>query len=168
MRMIQAMQARQAAEGLSAAVLEEHGPLLLAIARGITLDDDEAADVVQATYEIAIRQLHTVRDPSAIRAWLVRIETREALRLARRLRRFVRLDTQEFEPAAQDSDPGEWLDLRAALRRLPRRMRAAVVLHYLGSLSVADTAVALGTSPNTVKSQLRTAIGRLREDLRDA
>ena len=35
--------------------LYEHGPLLLAAARVITLDHDEAQDLVQATFEIALR-----------------------------------------------------------------------------------------------------------------
>jgi len=46
-------------------------------------------------------------------------------------------------------------------------MRAAIALHHLSGLSVAETARALGVSENTVKSQLKTGLGRLREELRD-
>ena len=57
--------------------------------------------------------------------------------------------------------------MRAALSRLPRRTRAAIALHYLAGLSVPETARVMGVSENTVKSQLKTGLGRLREDLRD-
>ena len=41
-------------------LLDEHGPMLLAAARVITLDDDEAQDLVQTTFEIALRHIGTV------------------------------------------------------------------------------------------------------------
>lgn len=69
---------------ISVDALAAHGPVLLAAVRIITLDDDEAADIVQATFEIAIRRLHTLRDPAALRAWLLRIATREPFRVVRR------------------------------------------------------------------------------------
>jgi len=65
--------------------LAAHGPVLLATARLITLDLDEAQDLVQTTFEIAIRNIGSLRDPDALRAWLLRVEVREAFRLVRRL-----------------------------------------------------------------------------------
>ena len=46
-------------------------------------------------------------------------------------------------------------------------MRAAVVLHHMVGLPVRDAASALGVSENTVKTQLRTGLARLREALED-
>jgi RNA polymerase sigma-70 factor (sigma-E family) len=54
--------------------------------------------------------------------------------------------------------------LWAALRRLPRRQRAVVVLRYFEDLSELDTAEILGTSVGTVKSQAARALARLRVD----
>jgi len=54
--------------------------------------------------------------------------------------------------------------LWAALRRLPRRQRAVVVLRYFEDLSEADTAEILGTSVGTVKSQAARALAKLRVD----
>jgi RNA polymerase sigma-70 factor (ECF subfamily) len=147
--------------------LHEHGPMLLAAARVITLDDDEANDLVQTTFEIAIRKLDTLRDPSALRAWLLRIETREAFRVMRRLRRVVRLDGKVGELASPGSDLAARVDMRHALMSLPARTRAAVALHHLAGLSVRETADALGVTENTIKSQLKTGLSRLREVLDD-
>lgn len=147
--------------------LYAHGPVLLAAARLITLDDDEAQDLVQATFETALRHLDELREPRALRAWLLRVQTREAFRVVRRLRRLVSLDGHVREVATEGPDTAQRIDVRDGLARLPRRIRAAIALHYLAGLSVPETARALGVSENTVKSQLKTGLARLREDLHD-
>jgi RNA polymerase sigma factor (sigma-70 family) len=150
------------------AALDDHGPMLLAAARVITLDTDEAQDLVQTTFEIAIRRIDGLREPRAMRAWLLTIQAREAFRVVRRLRRLVSLDGHVTEIAATGSDIAGREDMRAALAKLPRRIRAAIALHYLAGLTVPETAKAMGVSENTVKSQLKTGLARLREDLGDA
>jgi RNA polymerase sigma-70 factor (sigma-E family) len=54
--------------------------------------------------------------------------------------------------------------LRDALARLPRRMRAVVVLRYHEDMTEAAVADALGISVGTVKSQCAKAMARLRDD----
>ena len=149
--------------------LYAHGPMLLAAARVITLDNGEADDLVQTTFEIALRKIDGLREPRAMRAWLLTIQAREAFRVVRRLRRFVSLDGRVGEIGDQGPGPdvARGIDMRIALARLPRRTRAAVALHYLAGLTVPETARALGVSENTIKSQLKTGLERLREELRD-
>ena len=149
------------------AALQAHGPLLLAAARAITLNEAEAQDLVQTTFEIALKHADDLRDPGALRAWLLRIQAREAFRLVRQLRRFVPVGSGVVEVAVPAPDATDALAVRRALGDLPRRMRAAVVLHHMAGLSVAETATALGVSENTVKSQLKIGLARLREALGD-
>jgi RNA polymerase sigma-70 factor (sigma-E family) len=59
----------------------------------------------------------------------------------------------------------ETLRLRAALARLPRRMRAVVVLRYWDDLPETEVAELLGCSVGTVKSQASRALAKLRADL---
>lgn len=148
--------------------IQEHGAMLLAMARLLTKSDAEAQDLVQTTFEIALRRVDTLRDPTAMRTWLLRIETREALRLARRLARFVRFDRERHDISDISADPSTRAveaDLRAALADLPPRTRAAVVLHHMIGLPVRDTALTLGVSENTAKAQLKSGLARLREAL---
>jgi RNA polymerase sigma factor (sigma-70 family) len=144
-----------------------HGPMLLAAARVITLDNDEAEDLVQATFELALRHLDALREPAALRAWLLTIQTREAFRVLRRIRRLVSLDGRVAEIGTSGPDLAQRADVGRALAALPRRTRAAIALHHLAGLTVAETARALGVSDNTIKSQLRVGLARLREELRD-
>jgi RNA polymerase sigma-70 factor (sigma-E family) len=53
--------------------------------------------------------------------------------------------------------------LRAALRRLPPRQRACVVLRYFEQFSVNETAEAMSCDPGTVKSQTARGLATLRD-----
>jgi DNA-directed RNA polymerase specialized sigma24 family protein len=155
-----------AAPDALAATFTEHASLLLAAARLLTRNDADARDLVQATLEIAIRNAGDLRDPQAAPAWLLTIQAREAFRLQRRLARLIPLGPTGLEPVVAAPD-AESVALRSALGRLSPRVRAAIVLHHMAGLTVAEVADALGVSPNTVKTQLRQGLARLRELLSD-
>jgi RNA polymerase sigma factor (sigma-70 family) len=53
--------------------------------------------------------------------------------------------------------------LLAALRQLPPRQRACVVLRYFDQFSVNETAEAMGCEPGTVKSQTARGLAALRD-----
>jgi RNA polymerase sigma-70 factor (sigma-E family) len=68
-------------------------------------------------------------------------------------------------PAADRADaPTDRQDLWDALRRLPRRQRAVVVLRYLEDRTEAETAQLMGCAVGTVKSQCAKALAKLRLD----
>jgi RNA polymerase sigma-70 factor (sigma-E family) len=62
------------------------------------------------------------------------------------------------------ADVDERTLLRAALRTLPRRQRAVLVLRYFDDLTEAQAAAALGCSIGTVKSQTSKALATLRRN----
>ncbi len=61
-----------------------------------------------------------------------------------------------------DSDLHELV--QRAVDRLPRRMRAAVMLRYYDDMSEPEVAAALGVTVGTVKSTVARAVAKLRED----
>jgi RNA polymerase sigma factor (sigma-70 family) len=147
------------------ALVAQHSALLLALAHTITRNWAEAEDLLQATIEIALRNADQLREPAAAKAWLVRIESREAFRLKRRFRRFVSLELH-VEELRHDGEMDASVDLRRAVAVLPPRTRAALLLHHYCGFSVDETAAALDVSPNTVKTQLRKGLARIREEIR--
>ena len=79
-----------------------------------------------------------------------------------RLGRSVEVDTDLEVASLQNSTVAA---TTAAVTALPERQRACVVLHYYTDLSVADTALALGISTNSVKTHLQRALVSLRTTL---
>jgi RNA polymerase sigma-70 factor (ECF subfamily) len=156
---------RDEAEAFGDRELVAVAPTLLATARYLSRSEADAADLVQATLEIALRRRSQLRDPARLRSWLLAIETREAFRLRRRLRALVSLDGSVLEVPAVGGPSDADLEVRMAVAKLPTRMRAAVVLHHMASLSVTETAEAMQVSENTVKTLLRLGLVRLREVL---
>lgn len=84
----------------------------------------------------------------------------------RRRRPEVLSDDAQWPELRGAGDDGETVArrvvLRDALSRLTARQRAVLVLRYYEDMSVADAAELLGCSVNTVKSQTRHALERLR------
>lgn len=138
-------------------------PVLLAAARLLLRSEADAQDLVQTTYELALRHDGELRQPEKLLPWLLRIQTREAYRLRRHLGQ-VFSRSSDLAHSEPPPDAG-LLAIREALAQLPQRERTAVVLHHMVGLSVAETADAMGVSVNTVKAQLKVALSKLREAL---
>jgi RNA polymerase sigma-70 factor (ECF subfamily) len=147
-----------------AELLEQHGSEIQGVAYLILRDRQAAEDVLMDTLIAALDRGSALREGGALRSWLLRIATNRALGKRRRERRVVWVEVLPETPASQP-DMADRLALLAALADLPPRSRAAVVLHYYADLPIAEVAAAMGTSQNTVKTQLRTALGRLRASL---
>jgi RNA polymerase sigma factor (sigma-70 family) len=154
-----------AATDLDAARLMAEAPVVLAVLRAVLPREADAEDVLGTTLEIALRRQGQLRDPALLRPWLIAIAVREGYRLRRRLKLWLRLDSVAELEVHPSLLWDESLAIRQALRGLAPRTRLAVVLHHLVGLPVDEVAEALGTSPNTVKTQLRLGLRRLREDL---
>ena len=142
-------------------LLATYGPEIQGVAYLVLRDPSAAEDVVIDTLLTALDRGDQLRDATAIRAWLLRIATNRALSVRRSSARIVELNLAPDRPA-RDADEDLRLVLLASVGRLAPRMRAAVVLRYYADLSVRETAEALGTSENTVKTQLREALAQMR------
>jgi RNA polymerase sigma-70 factor (ECF subfamily) len=150
-------------------LLSAYGRELQAVAYLILRDRSEAEDVVIETLLTAFERGGEIREERALRGWLLRVATNEALGRRRKSARLIRLDLAPESPVVGDlaSESSSRIALLDGVASLPVQMRAAVVLRYYADLSVDEVAAALGKSPNTIKAQLQTALDRLRTHLAD-
>ncbi|SHM28970.1 RNA polymerase sigma factor [Cryptosporangium aurantiacum] len=127
-------------------------------------DRTEAEDVTQEAFAQAWRRWSRVSGYADPVAWVRTVAYRLAVSRWRRLRvAFAHRRQQRAEPVPPPD--AAWLDLVAALATLPPTQRRAIVLHYLGDLSVDEIADREGVPAGTVKSWLHRARGRLATSL---
>lgn len=122
--------------------------------------DDLASDALLALWHRWDRVRaadHPVAYARGVVANLARSQIRSAVRERRRVSLFWSQRGERFD----DPDVPAVLDVRAALRRLPFRKRACVVLRYALDISERDTALTLGISVGTVKSQSSRGMAEL-------
>lgn len=116
-------------------------------------DHAEAQDLAQEAFCRAYARWHTIARFDDPTGWVRRVAWNMAIsrwRRAVRLRRWQR----DLLPSAQAGTEGIDPDLVAALAKLPRHHRQAVVLHYLADFSVHEIAEFCGVADGTVKSWL--------------
>ncbi|MDN3293257.1 SigE family RNA polymerase sigma factor [Streptomyces ficellus] len=122
--------------------------------------DDLAADALLALWHRWDR-VRAADHPAAYARGVVANLARTRIRSAVRERRRIALFWSQHSGHVDDPDIPSVVDVQGALRRLPFRKRACVVLRHAFDLSERDTALALGISVGTVKSQTSKAMAQL-------
>jgi RNA polymerase sigma-70 factor (sigma-E family) len=145
------------------AFAQSRWPGLVRLAFGLTGDRWTAEDIAQATLAKAYVAWWRVRRADDPDAYLRRILVNTSNRRFRRRRVTEQPGDVPDTPTDGLADQvGERAALLAALRLLPPRQRAVIVLRYWEDLNDAEIAAALGCTPGTVRSQLSRALAKLR------
>jgi RNA polymerase sigma factor (sigma-70 family) len=131
-----------------------------------TVGPQEAEDCLQETLIAALRAYPRLRQGSNVRAWLFTIARNKALDEHRaRVRRPV--PVAEAEPgsalAVAVADEGDE-ELWAAVRALPPKQRAAVVLRFVNDFSHREVARVLDCSEEAARRSLHEGLAKLREE----
>ena len=130
-------------------------------------DREDALDIAQDVFLKAYQSLGKLEDESRFAPWLYRIAHNEAFSLLRKRRPETDL-TDEARPAAPGPRmfPMELsLAVNAALARLSKDQREAVVLKVYQGFKFDEMADILSCPVSTVKSRLYTALDLLKETL---
>ncbi|MFJ6081761.1 SigE family RNA polymerase sigma factor [Streptomyces sp. NPDC092369] len=122
--------------------------------------DDLAADALLALWHRWDR-VRAADHPVAYARGVVANLARSRIRGAVRERRRISLFWSQRAEQTENPDVAGVVDVQEALRRLPFRKRACVVLRHAFDLSEKDTALALGVSVGTVKSQTSKGMAEL-------
>lgn len=149
---------------------------LLAVARRLLRNEEDAQDAVQQAFLSAFQALPAFNGRSRLTTWLHRIVTNAALMKLRTRGRQPEGSIEDLLPRFHEDGHhveqfSEWAlpadakmlrretraQVRAAIDELPESYRTVLVLRDFEELSTEETAQALGVNPNTVKIRLHRA-----------
>lgn len=162
-------------------LVRENTPRLLAIARRMLPNEDDALDAVQEGFLAAFKGLPSFDGNARLSTWLHRIVVNACLMKLRSKRRRPERSIEEmlpkfkedghaWEPGSAWKNPSEGLEqdevnarILEAIDELPENYRIVLVLRDIQGLDTAETGVIVGLSENAVKTRLHRARQALRE-----
>lgn len=157
-------------ESSFSALYDRHAGGVFALGSRLSGSASEAEDLLQEVWIRAVERLGDFRWESSLRTWLCGILVRrwKEIRRARERRPLTVGLAADTESGWAEGNPGERLDLEAAVRALPDGYREVVVLHDVNGYTHAEIAALLQIEEGTSKSQLARGRERLRNLLGDA
>ena len=170
--------ARTGDDSAFAALVEAHNARVFRTAYRLLGEFEDARDVTQEVFVRLHRNLSRLRADGAVEGWLYRVTVNVARDVGRRRARRERLyrlwgsrprfqDAEGPRRIAEDETRGR---MHALLRMLPTREREVIILRDIEGLSTREVAGTLGTTENTVRSQIsrgRVRLRKLYEELYD-
>jgi RNA polymerase sigma-70 factor (ECF subfamily) len=162
-------------------LVRQYGGAMLAVARRLLRNEDDARETVQDAFLQAFRAIRHFRNEARLSTWLHRIVTNAALMRLRAASRRPEAPIDnllpQFDDEGRHAEPIGSLPvsvetalehaetrarIRACIAQLPDQYRAVIVLRDLQELSTAEAATLLGISENAVKIRLHRAHQALR------
>jgi RNA polymerase sigma-70 factor (ECF subfamily) len=156
-------------EAAFAALVQRHGPMVLAVCRRILGDVQEAEDAFQATFLVLVRRAADLERPELLGNWLHGVAARTARKARTGAARRLRHERQAAVVSHQQTPDTEWSDLLdnldEELERLPFKYRAPLMLCYLEGLTNEEAARRLGWPTGSISYRLARGREMLRQRL---
>jgi RNA polymerase sigma-70 factor (ECF subfamily) len=158
-------------------LVERHRTAIYRAALAALRNPADAEDVAQEALVLAFRKLDQFRGDANVRTWMITIAWRLALSRrrspVRRLKQMISMDNVQIETvSAQPSAETCVLDserlaaVREQIRRLPRKLRDALLLTAAGDLTQDEIAATLRIPAATFRWRVMEARKRLRSSVR--
>lgn len=123
-----------------------------------------ADDCCQETMLAALEAYPRLRDPRAVRPWLIRIAARKAIDAHRRSARDPRPQAEVETGAGLPPEPRDDR-LRTLVAGLPEKQRLAIVYRFAADLSHREIGVAMDTTEEAARRNVHEALRNLRRRL---
>ena len=144
-------------------------PKMVAVAYAVSGSRWAAEELAQEAFLRAYRSWDTVSGYDKPGAWLRRVtinlatsQLRRRISEAKAVERFALRRIEPIDPHPED-EMNFWIQVR----KLPRRQREAVVLHYVDGLSSGEIAEVMKVSESSVRTHLQRAREALAERVGD-
>ena len=150
-----------------------YGPRCYDLARSVTQDGDEAKDIVQEMWIVALEKAHLCSANSPIGPWLYRVTLNVARASGRSRRAHERIGLKWASKNYESPDTPMWHAnvLRRRLWRvvagLPGLQQEVILLRIVEGMSTEQAAKTLNRAQGTVKASLHRAIRKLRKEFGD-
>jgi RNA polymerase sigma-70 factor (ECF subfamily) len=146
-------------------LVDEHSPVVRQMLVRVLGDNHDVEDLVQETFLVVLRQARTLKNPSALRSFVVSVAIRLARNELRRrsVRRWVGLETVTEPPLVGGHDPVTAEQVRCLYRVLDRMdadSRLLFLLRYVQGLELTELAEVAACSLATLKRRLARAEAR--------
>lgn len=138
---------------------------MYSLAYSIVRNDADAAEVLSESVYRAYKNLESIKNPKALKTWILRIVHNTAVELIRRNSKTVL--TYEIPPTPDNECFESSFDLRNAVESLKQPYRTVVILFYYENLSISKIAQITDSNSVTVKKQLSRARNMLKESLKE-
>lgn len=147
------------------AEVEKYDSDMVALCFVITGSRDLARDASQTAWLKYWRKPPRLRDPGALRAWLLTVAANEARQILRKDRRTIPLELDDSSSATYEKSTD--IALGDALKGLDADERALLGLRYVVGLNSTEIGTHLSITPGAVRLRLHRIVGKLREVLAD-
>lgn len=139
-------------------IMGKYGETVYWHTRRLLVSHDDAQDATQETFVKVFRSFASLKEPSAMRSWIYRIATNEALRLIDKNKAprelLESIDDGKADVAADsytDYTDLEAVKLQKAILSLPAKQQAVFNMRYYDDMDYRQIAEATGTTLSTVK-----------------
>ncbi|MHC4623450.1 MAG: RNA polymerase sigma factor [Planctomycetota bacterium] len=132
---------------------------------------EASEDLTQESFLQAWQHIGHLRSPKALKSWLYLISSNVSKAHWRKYKgrkagSITGYDVADESQSEEKIGQAEALErVRIGIERLPRKLREAVILHYMQHLTISEAAEAADVREGTFKSRLNRALKSLRNQI---
>jgi len=153
-------------------IVERHRRTVYQLCYRFVGNHEDASDLSQDVFLRAFRGLRNFKGQSSLGTWLYRIGVNVCLNrvsvktpLSEPIEHDQHVDTRSESPAERVLRGERAVRVRAAIARLPKKQRAALILRMYHDMSHQEIADAIGSSVGAVKANVFHALANLKRML---
>ena len=139
-------------------LFEQEQHILYKTAYAYVKNEQDALDLMQDLFELALRKIHTVKEPKYVRTWLVRCLINLAINLMRKNKKWQEQEQKIDDRFMMKSNEA----IIEMLNVLPESEQQLVYLRFFQSYKNKEIAAVTKLPEGTVKSKMNRILKKLR------